>query len=350
MGTPGTQTNGKTKTAEAPAPVAGQQAPLGTQALAKTEPQKPLTIRELIEKAKPKLAEVMPRHLSADRLVRVTLAAINRNPDLLACTHTSLLAAVMTAAQLGLEPTGVLGSAYLVPYNVKIKGKDGEKDRWEKQAQLIPGYRGLIDLARRSGQIESIEAHVVHENDRFTCHYGLEPRLDHEPCWSGDPGQLKCVYAIAKLKDGGRQIEVMTKTQINLIMVNTQSEGKWGPWKDHFEEMSRKTVVRRIAKYLPLTPELADALGQEEEVDRLEAQALELPAQRIGVAGLSAIVKGKQAEAAAKPDIEIDPPHDETTGEILETKPAGEGAAGEQSDPPTNSERIDPTAAKPPAT
>lgn len=346
MATQGTQTKGNGKTAEAPPTIGGQQAPAATAALTKIEPQKPLTIRELIEKAKPKLAEVMPRHLSADRLVRVTLAAINRNPDLLACTHTSLLASVMTAAQLGLEPTGVLGSAYLVPYNVKIKGKDGEKDRWEKQAQLIPGYRGLIDLARRSGQIESIEAHPVFSNERFRCHYGLDPTLEHEPAWEGDPGPFKAVYAIAKLKDGGKQVEVMTKAQVDKIMLGSQSGGKWGPWKDHYEEMARKTVVRRIAKYLPLTPELADALGHEEDVDRLDAQALDLPALPTGVAGLAAIVKGKQAEAAAKPDIEIDPPHDETTGEILETKPAGEAATGEQSDPPADGERIDPTAVK----
>lgn len=367
MATTQTQTKGNGKTAEAPPLVTP---PAATAALAKQEPSRPLTIRELIEKAKPKLAEVMPRHLSADRLVRVTLAAISRNPDLLACTHASLLASVMTAAQLGLEPTGVLGSAYLVPYNVKIKGKDGEKDRWEKQAQLIPGYRGLIDLARRSGQIESIEAHPVFSNERFRCHYGLDPTLEHEPAWEGDPGPFKAVYAIAKLKDGGKQVEVMTKAQVDKIMLGSQSGGKWGPWKDHYEEMARKTVVRRIAKYLPLTPELADAMGHEEDVDRLDAQALDLPALPSGVAGLAAIVKGKQAEA--QPAIEMDPAHDEATGEILEKKPtitdeeaarrareleaieAREEAEKQESatkgDPPTDSERIDPTAEKKPAT
>src|SRR5207302_924318 len=91
------------------------------------------------------------------------------------------------------------------------------------------------------GQIESIEAHVVHENDRFSCHYGLEPKLDHEPCWSGDPGQVKAVYAVAKLKDGGKQIEVMTKTQIDSIMGGSQSKGKWGPWKNRRPRASAST-------------------------------------------------------------------------------------------------------------
>lgn len=334
------QANGPEKQAAAQPPPQQTPQPQQTQAIAVAEQRQPLTIRDLLEKAKPKLAEVLPKHLSADRLVRVTIACINRTPDLMACTQQSLLNSVMQAAQLGVEPTGVLGSAYLVPFNVKIKGKDGAKDRWEKQAQLIVGYRGLIDLARRSGQIESIEAHIVHENDRFSCHYGLDPRLDHEPCWSGDPGQVKCVYAVAKLKDGGKQIEVMTKTQIDSIMRGSQSKGEWGPWKDHYEEMARKTAVRRIAKYLPLTPELVDALGIEDEAERLAAQDVEVPEAPKGTAGLAAIVKAKQATVEAEHS--EDTPHDPVTGEVHEAGHAGV-------DPPENSERIDPTANADPA-
>lgn len=266
-------------------------------ALARPQP----TIRDLIEQAKPKLAQVLPKHLSVDRLVRVTIACIVKTPALQKCTQASLLNSIMTAAQLGVEPTGVLGSAYLVPYGT--------------ECTLIVGYRGLIDLARRSGQIESIEAHVVHANDRFRCHYGLDPKLEHEPAWEGEPGAVKAAYAVAKLKDGGRQIEVMTKAQIDAIRSRSKA-GKSGPWQDHYEEMARKTVVRRICKYLPLTPELSDALALDDELEKTE---VEIPAAPGGVAGLAVVVKAKQAA----PDIEAqaEPAHDETTGEIIESDP-----------------------------
>ncbi len=210
------------------------------------------TIRDLLEKSKPKFAEVIPKHLSIDRLVRVAIAACSREPKLLLCTSTSLLNAVMQAAQLGLEPGGPLGDSYLVPY----------KD----DCTLIVGYRGLINLARRSGQIVSIEAHVVYELDKFVCKYGLNPILEHEPDWSGDPGEMIAVYAVAKLKDGGTQCEVMTKTQIEKIrMRSAASKSDRSPWshKDDYFEMARKTVVRRLCKYLPLTAELASALEME---------------------------------------------------------------------------------------
>jgi recombination protein RecT len=248
-------------------------------------------IRSLIETAKPKFAAVIPKHIDVDRLVRVTIACISKTPALLNCTKESLLNAIMTAAQLGVEPTGVLGSAYLVPYGT--------------ECTLIVGYRGLIDLARRSGQIESIEAHVVHENDRFTLKYGLSPILEHEPAWAGDPGNVKAVYAIAKLKDGGKQIEVMTKTQVDAIRAKSKA-GKSGPWVEHYEEMARKTVVRRIAKYLPLTPELADALALDEG-DQLEQEQIAVPK---GTAGLKEIVKKASAATveAEQPAADEQPP------------------------------------------
>lgn len=289
-------------------------------AIVPAPPQAPAednSIRALLERAKPKLAEVLPKHLSADRLVRVTIAAVQKTPELLECTRDSLLGAVMQAAQLGLEPTGVLGSAYLVPYNVKVKHKDPKtravREEWQKQVQLIPGYRGLIDLARRSGQIESIEAHVVHANDRFTCRYGLDPVLEHEPCWHGDPGPVVAAYAVAKLKDGGKQIEVMTKQQLDTIKGNSQSKGNWGPWKDHEEEMDRKTVVRRIAKYLPLTPELADAFALEDDAERIGAQAPDVPETPKGVAGLKDVLA---KQATVETSAEQEPPHDPQTGEV----------------------------------
>ena len=213
-----------------------------------TPQQRQKTIRDLLEKAKPKLAEVLPRHLTPDRLIRIACAATSRNRQLLACTPQSLLLAVMNAAQLGLEAGSPLGSAYLVPYG--------------DTCQLIVGYRGLIELARRSGEISMIEAHIVHENDAFTCRFGMEPVLEHEPCWTGDSGDVLAAYAVAKLTDGSTQVEVMTRTQIDAIK-NRSRAGRSGPWVTDYEEMARKTVVRRLCKYLPLSVEMSNALDMD---------------------------------------------------------------------------------------
>lgn len=210
------------------------------------------TLADTISSKKAYFAQVLPRHLDAERFARVVIAALSRTPALLQCSPESLMLAVTQAAQLGLEPTGTLGSAYLVPF----KG----------QVQLIIGYRGLIDLARRSGQIESLEAHVVREGDRFDVAFGLEPKLAHVPDWSQADAPLRFVYAIARLKGGAVQYEVMSRAQIEQIRKGSQN-GNRGPWVDHFEEMARKTVVRRLAKYLPLTVELASALEHENRAD-----------------------------------------------------------------------------------
>lgn len=213
--------------------------------------QKLNTLAGLVRSRKEYFQQVLPRHVDPDRFARVVVASLSRTPALLQCSPESVMLSVAQAAQLGLEPTGTLGSAYLVPY----KG----------HCQLIIGYRGLIDLARRSGQIESLEAHVVREGDRFECSFGLEPQLRHEPDWDSE-GELRFVYAIARLKGGAVQYEVMSRAQIEKVRKGSPS-GNRGPWVDHFEEMARKTVVRRLAKYLPLNVELASALDHEERVD-----------------------------------------------------------------------------------
>lgn len=279
------------------------------------------TVRDLLEKAKPRLAEVTPKHLTADRLTRVAIAAMGRTPNLLKCTPASLLNSIMQAAQLGLEPGSALGEAYLVPY--------------KETCQLIVGYRGLISLARRSGQIASIEAHVVHEKDRFVCKYGLASQLEHEPDWSDDPGPVVAVYAVARLKDGATQVEVMTKAQVDAIRKRSRASGD-GPWTTDYEEMARKTVVRRICKYLPLSIELAEALAIEDAVDVLDVPREEpVGAGSTRTEGVKARLRGKSEKAAAATPAEEPQPVDAAGGgepapEQLDDVPGwggGEGAA-----------------------
>lgn len=228
--------------------------------------QRMQSLRTILESKKSAIAAILPRHLTAERVLKVAMVAASRNPVLLECDQLSILRSVMIAAQLGLEPDGPLGHAYLVPY------RNAKAGRMEAQFQL--GYRGLIDLARRSGQIASIEAHVVHENDRFICTFGLAGKLEHEPLWSGDPGPFKAAYAIAHLVGGGVQYEVMTRAQIDGIRAGSRS-GSGGPWVSHYDEMARKTVVKRLCKYLPLSVELARAVAADSAEESGDAGAID---------------------------------------------------------------------------
>jgi recombination protein RecT len=135
-------------------------------------------IAYLLDKKKGEIAKMLPRHLNPERLLKVAQIAATTTPALLECEIPSLVGAIGQCAQMGLEPNTVLGHAYLVPFNTKRKDKNGNES-WVKSVQVIIGYKGLIDLARRSGQIVSISAHEVCANDDFELVYGLDEKLNH---------------------------------------------------------------------------------------------------------------------------------------------------------------------------
>lgn len=212
------------------------------------------TLRDLLNKNAAALAEVLPKHMDADRLVKVALLASMQNPRLLQCSKQSILQSLMTAAQLGLEVNGVLGSGYLVPYG--------------NVAQFIPGYRGMIDLARRAGAIKKAQARIVYEDDDFSVDYGSET-LVHKPNLRSakrSPEDIIAVYFIATLPDGDRQFEVMTKDEIDAIRKRSKAASN-GPWVTDFAEMAKKTVVKRAVKYLPLSPELEAAIELDNRIE-----------------------------------------------------------------------------------
>lgn len=202
------------------------------------------------------LKTVLPHHLTPERVVKMALVAASRQPLLYKCTQNSILQAIMKSAELGLDCSGTLGRAYLVPYfNSKLGAYE---------CQFIPGYQGLIELARRSGNIARIESRVVYENDAFDVEYGLDQKLAHRPAIGVERGEMRCVYAVAELTDGSRQIEVMTMEEVEAIRNRSKAKDN-GPWKTDYPEMSRKTVIRRLAKYLPLSTELAKAFEADDE-------------------------------------------------------------------------------------
>lgn len=226
-----------------------QPKPSQSTTIVKSKNDKIADLGKMFNDNKHKIAAVLPKHVTVERLVKIAVSACSRNPDLLACTQASVFMAVLQAAELGLEFGNVLGQAYLVPFN------NGDK----KEATMIPGYRGLISLARRSGEIKSIEAVLVYERDEFELIRGTETRIIHKPHLDSDPGEVRLVYGIAHLKDGGEQVEVMRLSELNAIRDRSKA-AKSGPWVTDTYEMYRKTVIRRLFKYLPMSVELVKAI------------------------------------------------------------------------------------------
>lgn len=205
------------------------------------------SVRATLDRMRGQLELAIPRHVSVDRLLRVAVTTIQQTPKLLECDRMSLFGAIMTAAQLGLEPDGVLGQAYLVPFKGKVV--------------LIPGYKGLIALARNSGEVESISAHCVHEKDHFEYAYGLNEKLEHVPA-HGDRGEIAYVYAVARFKAGGHHFEVLSRDEVEAIRKRSPGANS-DAWQNHFPEMARKTAIRRLAKYLPLSVQKAAAIEEQ---------------------------------------------------------------------------------------
>lgn len=210
-------------------------------------------IQDLFKRMAPEIAKVLPAHIKSDHLLRVALTEIRKNPKLLECSSQSLLGALMLSAQLGLEP-GILGHAYLIPYyNSKTKSS-------EVQFQI--GYKGYIDLVRRSGELQTLDVHEVCQNDAFEYEYGLEPKLMHRPALE-NRGVAYCYYAIAKFKDGGFSFLVMSVQDIEKYRKRSKSPVD-GPWATDYDAMAKKTVIKQLAKYLPLSTEIQRSMIQDE--------------------------------------------------------------------------------------
>lgn len=214
------------------------------------------TVAQFFEANKPSLQAVLPQHVKPERMLKIALGALRTTPKLMECTTESLFGAVIQCAQLGLEPNTPMGHAYLIPF------KNRRENRTD--VQVIIGYRGFLDLARRSGQIVSIAAHAVHEKDTFDFVYGLAEKLEHRPA-SGDRGQVTHFYAVAQLVGGGHAFEVMTRADVEAIRDASQNHqsakryNKPSVWDQYFIEMGRKTAIRRLFKYLPVSIEMATA-------------------------------------------------------------------------------------------
>lgn len=220
-----------------------------------TNPKK--TMQSYIKAMEGEIAKALPSVITPERFTRIVLTAISANPKLASCTKESFLGAMMTSAQLGLEVNTPLGQAYVLPYK--------NKDVLEAQFQI--GYKGLIDLAYRSGEVEVIQAHIVYENDKFNVQYGLEPKLEHVPA-DKDRGEPIKVYAVFKTKSGGYGFEVMSMedVRVHAAKYSKAYNSSFSPWKTNFEEMAKKTVLKRVLKYAPLKSDFVREIAQDETI------------------------------------------------------------------------------------
>lgn len=251
----------------------GEQQNGGGTALAIKSDPRALQIKQILEspKMQQSLRAAMPKHLDPGKLIRVVLGSFQKNPKLLECNPESILYSIMQSAALGLEPDGgVLGQGYLVPFY------NGKNRRME--CQFIPGFRGLVKLARQSGEVADVDAQVVYERDDFKYELGLNQTLTHKRNDDVvDPGKLKYAYAVARFRDGERKFVVLNEREINAIKAKSASKTREGqivgPWFEHEAEMWKKTAVRRLCKMLPLSVDVARKIAAENE----ETGTIELP-------------------------------------------------------------------------
>jgi recombination protein RecT len=281
---------------------------------------------------KKQMAAALPRNITPERLARVALSAVQRVPKLLECDSKSFLGAIMACAALGLEPDGLLGQAYLVPFGGKCT--------------LIPGYQGLMKLARQSGEIASIDAHPVRYGDTFEYCYGADPSIRHVPAerpfdpatgWSKDwaPGAITHFYSVAKMRDGSVAFVVMPTWEVDEIRDNSQGYkaakqyDRDSPWDTDYDRMGCKTAIRRLCKYLPASVEdnrLHRAIAIDERADRgvdqdvggfVDLDALptvpELPPESAPSPSEAEEGKRTKLDLGKKPTVKIEMPPEPTT-------------------------------------
>lgn len=243
------------------------------------------------------ISVALPAHLNPDRMTRVALTALRTNPQLMECDKWSFAAAILQAAQLGLEVNTPLGHAYLIPR--------------KRQCTLQLGYQGMIELARRSGQVASIYAYTVHTGDEFSYELGLDPKLRHVPNPDAEQNEatMTHVYAVAALRggDNDRQFVVLSKRQVN----ERKARGQGGPaWRTDYLAMARKTAVRALFTWLPKSPEMARATVIEDHDPRTSvARAYD-----------TSVTEALETMQLPAPPDEPNETIDEETGEVIEAQ------------------------------
>jgi len=226
-------------------------------------------MNNLLKRMHTQIEKALPSVITPERFTRIALTAYNDNDALQKCDAESFLGAMMQAAQLGVEPNTPLGQAYLIPYGNKV------------QFQL--GYRGMIDLAYRSGEVQNIQAHEVYENDTFEYELGLNPKLRHVPALK-DRGNVILYYAVFKLTNGGVGFEVMSKEDVETFAKKKSKTYRNGPWQSDFDAMAKKTLVKRLLKFAPLKSDFVRAVTADETIKSVISENMaDLPDETVTI-------------------------------------------------------------------
>lgn len=241
----------------------------------KVSPQKGM--QQMMKAMAKEIEAALPSMVSSERFQRVALTAFSANPALQKCDPKSFIASMMQSAQLGLEPNTPLGQAYLIPYGTNV--------------QFQVGYKGMLELAQRSGKIKTIYAREVYEHDEFDIDYGLSQDLKHKPLLKGERGAVIGYYAVYHTVDGGYNFVFMTKDEVVAFAQSKSKTFKNGPWQTDFDAMAKKTVIKQLLKYAPISIELQQAIHTdstvktkidadmslvEDESEYIEAEAVEV--------------------------------------------------------------------------
>ena len=260
------------------------------------------TVMDLIsgDSMKKQFALAMPRHMTPDRFVRIAITAMRRTPELQKCSQESVLACLMTCSQYGLEPDG--RRAHLIPFKKNKKLPDGSWDT-TYECTLIVDYKGLAELALRSGLVSTLHADVVREGDLFE--YSLGQITNHVPWFLRrdadrplEQGECYAAYALCVNRDGTSKCEVMSVRELDGIRARSKS-GNSGPWVTDEDEMRKKTAFRRLSKWLVLSPEFRDVADHDEDDLVIETTAVRRGSSAIGTAMVESL---RLAEAATEDD------------------------------------------------
>ena len=244
-----------TKTTEQGGLIAAKKEALQAQAESKTK-----NLKEFINETRmqEQIARALPKVITPERFTRIVTTALSTTPKLMECDRNSFIGAMMNAAQLGLEPNTTLGQAYLIPYG--------------KQVQFVLGYKGLIDLAYRSGEVAIIRAETVFKNDEFVYELGFEPKLIHRPKLDGDRGDSIAYYAMFELKNGGKNFFVMTMDDAKKYGQKYSKSFGSGPWQTNFDAMAKKSCLKQVLKYAPIRSEFVEqAISSDDRFMRYES-------------------------------------------------------------------------------
>jgi recombination protein RecT len=223
------------------------------------------------------IERAIPKHMTSDRLLRVFLTCIQGNQKLMDCTPKSLLGCLMTSAQLGLEPSSTTGHAAIIPY--------------KREAQFQIMYKGLLALVRRSGELQSVQAQVVYTKDHFVLQYGLEDKLEHIPT-DGDRGEAKGSYCVFRYSDGGYSFDYMSKHDIEKVRKTSRAAND-GPWVSHWDEMAKKTVIKRHCKLAPVSIEVQTAAALDDRI-------------QMGASQMDLLGEGEPIDIQAEPGAQIE--------------------------------------------